>query len=175
MPTAMAYLAFGLICLVINYRVANLDARRRLRVIMFGSGSGFLMLLLVILAEFFGLENGSLKSVMEIGMIITAPLIPLSFAYAIIRHKVIPISLIIRRGVRYLLVSRGAVILEIALLGILFWLVIEQIFTALNIHSSRAISLISGAVAVLIWQTIHRLHQRYLAPIIDRRFFPRIV
>ncbi len=171
MPTVMAYLAFGLICLVINYRVANLDARRRLRVIMFGSGSGFLMLLLVILGEFFGLENGSIKSFLEISMIVTAPLIPLSFAYAIIRHKVIPISLIIRRGVRYLLVSHGAMILEIILLGALLWAVMDDVFAALNVHSIRATSLISAVVAVIFWQTIHRLHRRYLAPIIDRRFF----
>ena len=111
MPTTLAYLAFGLICLGINYRVANQDARRRLRVIVLGSGSGFLMLLLLILSEFIGLQQRmqNLNAWLEIGLYITAPLIPLSFAYAIIRHKVIPISLIIRRGVRYILVTRGAI------------------------------------------------------------------
>jgi len=46
------------------------------------------------------------------------PLLPLSFAYAIVRHQVIPVRLLIRRGVRYLLVSRGFYLVEaVAVLG----------------------------------------------------------
>jgi GAF domain-containing protein len=46
-------------------------------------------------------------------LLLTMPLIPLSFAYAIVRHQVIPISLIIRRGARYVFVSRGSIILGV--------------------------------------------------------------
>ena len=44
-------------------------------------------------------------------------LIPLSFVYAIVRHQVIPVSLIIRRSARYVLVSRGAILLDVIAVG----------------------------------------------------------
>jgi hypothetical protein len=38
-------------------------------------------------------------------------LIPISFAYAIARHQVIPVGLIIRRGIQYILARNGLRIL----------------------------------------------------------------
>ena len=169
MPTTLAYLAFGLICLGINYRVANQDARRRLRVIVLGSGSGFLMLLLLILSEFIGLQQRmqNLNAWLEIGLYITAPLIPLSFAYAIIRHKVIPISLIIRRGVRYILVTRGAIFFE-TLMAVLCAVLYAKIFFR---NWDWKMVALAAAVGIAAWKLIDRLHRRYVAPAIDRRFF----
>ncbi len=172
MPTLVAYLAAGLFCLAVNYRVAGVDARRRLRVIMFGSGIGFLTLLLVIIGEFFGLQRRipQANQWIEISMVVTMPLIPLSFAYAIIRHKVIPISLIIRRGVRYLLVSRGAVILEFLTVILVLTVVLRMIMRYFQ-ASHLVVGLVSGIVSVAVWQGTRAIHNRYLAPLIDRKFF----
>ena len=38
---------------------------------------------------------------------VSLPINPLSFVYAIVRHQVIPVSLIIRRSARYVLVCAG--------------------------------------------------------------------
>ncbi|MFN7929640.1 MAG: SpoIIE family protein phosphatase [Blastocatellia bacterium] len=165
--TVIAYLAFGLICLGINYRVANQDSRRRLRVIMLGSGSGFLMLLLVILTETLRLQKWRFSEWLELGMIGTAPLIPLSFAYAIIRHKVIPISLIIRRGVRYILVTRGTIFVESILAICCAVLYVRTFFPRWD----WKMVVFSAAIGIAAWKLIDRLHRRYVAPAIDRRFF----
>src|SRR5262249_51297647 len=45
----VAYLAVGLICLLINYRAASPVARRRLHVVMAGSGAGFFNFFLLVL------------------------------------------------------------------------------------------------------------------------------
>lgn len=172
MPTLVAYLAAGLICLGINYRVAGVDARRRLRVIMVGSGIGFLTLLLVLIGEFFELPKRipQINQWIEISMVVTMPLIPLSFAYAIIRHKVIPVSLIIRRGVRYLLVSRGAVILEFLTVVLVLTIVLRTIMTRFQ-ASHLVVGIVSGIVSIVVWQGTRAIHNRYLAPLIDRKFF----
>jgi hypothetical protein len=63
----------------------------------------------------------------DTGLLFTMPLIPLSFAYAIIRHKVIPVSLIIRRGLRYLLVSRGSVLVLMAAVCVMTFFVMDAL------------------------------------------------
>jgi sigma-B regulation protein RsbU (phosphoserine phosphatase) len=172
MLTVIAYLAGALVFLLANYRVAQRDARRRLRVILVGSGGGILTLVLVLTAETFQLRSQlpSLTQALEIGMFLTAPLIPLSFAYAIIRHKVIPVSLMIRRGVRYLLVSRGAVILEFLTVALVLIVVLRTIMIHFQ-ASHLVVGIVSGVVSILVWQGTRAIHNRYLAPLIDRHFF----
>ncbi len=51
----LTYIFLGLVSLVVNYRVADQLARRRLRVVLAGSGIGFLNLLLMPLGEYLGL------------------------------------------------------------------------------------------------------------------------
>src|SRR5262245_531990 len=103
----LGYLLAALVCLWLSYRAADTAGRRRLRVVMWGSLVGFssLFLVLVMLATNTQGKWNTLWNWSWFSMAFTLPLVPLSFAYAIVRHRVIPISLIIRRGVRYLLVS----------------------------------------------------------------------
>ena len=168
----IAYLVAGLISLVINYRVANSISRRRLRVVMAGSVAGFLNLLLLILGGLTGLQE-QLPAVwawFEKCIYITLPLVPLSFVYAIVRHKVIPLSLIIRRGVRYLLVSRGSVLIEGLVVVLAVTAMLTYVFSRFN-PPGIVIGLVSAAVAIVVWKLETRLHEKYLAPIIDRKFF----
>lgn len=170
-----AYLAAGFFFMIVSYRSASVDSRKRMRVAMLGSSVGFFALFLLILNNF-GWANkvpgwAVMMGWVETILFFTLPLIPLSFAYAIIRYKVIPISLIIRRGVRYLLVSHGSILLEIALLSLLLWIVMDKFFDWLQPLSGRVVGTISAVVAVVAWQVFRWFHLRYLAPIIDRRFF----
>ena len=86
--------------MAVNYRAADARSRRKLRVVMVGSGAGFLNVFLRQFGYFVGLANAfpTLWRWFDNCLLFTLPLIPLSFAYAIARHQVIPISLIIRRG-----------------------------------------------------------------------------
>lgn len=165
-------LFFGLVVLAINYRAASLADRRRLRVVAAGSGAGFLNLFLMPLGEFFGLKGmfPTIWGYLDFMLIFTLPLVPLSFAYAIIRHQVIPVSLIIRRGVRYLLVSRGSILIEAIVVILAVTAVLTYIFSRFN-PPGIVIGTVSAAVAIFVWKLETRLHEKYLAPIIDRKFF----
>jgi serine phosphatase RsbU (regulator of sigma subunit) len=166
----VAYLIVGLACLALNYRAASTDDRLRARVAMLGSSLGFLNILLVVALESYPpLRRSwpSLYQAVNVTLPFTLTFVPLSFAYAIIRHKVIPISLIIRRGVRYVLVSRGAILLE-ALIAISLAVLVVRAISPNWSWWTVAVSAIAGIAA---WRLEDYLHRRFVAPAIDRRFF----
>jgi len=172
LSVAIGYLAAGLWALLLGYRAADVKARRKLTVILAGSGAGAVnLLLLVIWESFFQSKFPNARGWLDSGLKFTLPLIPLSFAYAIFRHKVIPVSLILRRGVRYLLVSRGSLVLHLATAAILMFLLMEMFFQFMPPMSRRAVGVISTVVGVLLWNLNYMLHRRVLAPAIDRHFF----
>jgi phosphoserine phosphatase RsbU/P len=170
--SVLAYLLAALLSLWLSYRTADVVGKRRLRVIIWGSLIGFGSLFLVIVMEFARLQERQ-KTIwdwLQFSTDITLPLVPLSFAYAIVRHRVIPISLMIRRSVRYLLVSRGSVLLE----GLIVVSVVASSLSLLFKYmrpSGLTVGLVSAATGIVAWQIERRLHQRFLAPIIDRKFF----
>jgi serine phosphatase RsbU (regulator of sigma subunit) len=167
----LAYLAIGLAALFVSYRVAGVVARRKLHVVVAGSGAGFFNLLLVIVWEaFLQRRYPDAGDWIRSCLGFTLPLIPLSFAYAIVRHQVIPVSLIIRRSVRYVLVSRGAILLDMIAAGLSVTAVLTYIFSRIR-PPVIVIGLISAAVGVVAWKVASVLHDRYLRPLIDRRFF----
>jgi sigma-B regulation protein RsbU (phosphoserine phosphatase) len=168
----IGYLVGGLIAMVGTYRAADADARRKIRLVMAGCSAGILNLLILVLCEFLAVvrTHPQLYDWIRMPLLVTLPLIPLSFAYSIIRHRVIPVSLIIRRGMRYLLVSRGAEILEAVAVGLLVIFLFRTVFNYWQVTGVKA-GVIATIVAVLIWNYTRNLHKRFLAPLIDRRFF----
>ncbi len=166
------YMIGGLLSLIVNYRQADLVDRRKLRVIMIGSGAGFFNILMMPIGEAFGLNRllPRVWGTLDVMLFLTAPLIPLSFAYAIIRHRVIPVSLIIRRSVRYLLVSKGSTLLMLGTVAIVVTVVLDGIFRRFR-PPGMVIGLVSAAVGIATWVFSGAVHNRYVAPVIDRRFF----
>src|SRR5215510_2539981 len=168
----LAYLLAAMLCLWWGYRRADLAGRRRLRVVMWGSLLGFGSLILVFVMEVTDTRE-KLETIwnwLQYSTLFTLPLVPLSFAYAIVRHRVIPISLIIRRGVRYLLVSRGSILLSLLFVGLIVAALLALLFKYLR-PSALTIGLVSAAEGIAAWQLARWLHRRYLAPVIDRQFF----
>jgi sigma-B regulation protein RsbU (phosphoserine phosphatase) len=168
----LAYLLAALACLWLGYRMADVAGRRRLRVIVWGSLIGFGSLFLLIAMEFTN-TGEKLKTIykwLDYSTIFTLPLVPLSFAYAIVRHRVIPISLILRRGVRYLMVSRGSILLSLLFAGLIVTALLSLLFEYLR-PSALTVGLVSAAEGIAAWQAARWMHHRYLAPVIDRRFF----
>jgi serine phosphatase RsbU (regulator of sigma subunit) len=168
----IAYLAAGLICLFINYRAESVINRRKLRVVMIGSGAGFFNLFALIGGVEIDLEGRApaLWPWLAKSLFVTLPLIPLSFVYAIVRHKVIPIGLILRRGLRYLLVSRGSVLLLMAVVSVALYFTLDSFFYW-NPMTGRSVGIISAIVAIVVWQLARAFHLRVVAPRIDRLFF----
>ncbi len=173
MVAIVGYLVCGLISLLINYREASLPLRRKMRVVVAGSLAGLLpILLLTCLALFFSRERVTERHLLWLGVVALSafPLFPLSFLYAIIRHQVIPVRVIIRRGIRYLFVRQGSILVELIVVAVVLTLLLNFIFTRMEM-SHLAVGVISGMVSIVVWQLTQWLHHRVVAPAIDRAFF----
>src|SRR5262249_54569565 len=149
----LAYLLAALACLWWGYRMADVVGRRRLRVVMWGSllGFGSLFLVLVMEATETRVKLKTIWEWLEFSTLFTLPLVPLSFAYAIVRHRVIPISLILRRGARYVLVSRGSILLEILVANLAVTLLLLWLFENYRL-SPTLIAMITSGATVFAWQ-----------------------
>lgn len=170
---AIAYVAAGLLSLLVNYQQAGRKSRRKMRVVVAGSIAGFLpIFLLIALAIIFNLPRTSpLIQWLGIAALFSFPLFPLSFAYAIVRHQVIPVRLILRRSVRYLLISRGFIIVQaIVVFGLLSFLLTGSRLAAIDSLGERADIVVTMAATALAIAGLTFLNQQVM-PIIDRKFF----
>jgi sigma-B regulation protein RsbU (phosphoserine phosphatase) len=164
----------GLVALVTSYAHASRTSRRKLRVAVVGTVAGFLPLIVLLganaLFERQGLSVGVSRALGLLSLF-TLPLVPLSFGYAILRHQVIPVRALVRRGLRYLLVSRGVVLLEgLFVVGLVAWALSGRrgaFVDAIGPRADIVVALIAGG---LILVGLHRLN-RHLRSLVDRRFF----
>ena len=100
-------------------------------------------------------------------------LVPLSVAYAVVKHRVMELPVLLRRSARYVLVRRGAVTVAV-LLGILatlgFAALLSRLFTDIGEGAQRA-SLMVGALFGGVLATAGQRLWRPAQERIDRAFF----
>jgi hypothetical protein len=116
--------------------------------------------------------NPSTTSALTLGFLaanLLFPLIPLSFAYAIVRHQVIPVGLIIRRGIQYLLAKNALrVLIVLPVAGLALTIVTNRhrpLDEILFGNSFYFYLLVAAAVAVGL------VFRKRLSAAIDRKFF----
>lgn len=170
----LIYFLGGFCLLYTNYRKASPASKRKMRVVVTGSIAGFLPALMVVVVSIFydlsRLDSMTLQWMLTI-ILLSFMLFPLSFAYAIVRHQVIPVSLIIRRGVRYLLVSRGFIIIEaLSAFALMSFMLTGSRVAAIDRLGNRADIVVTMMVTSLSIVVL-RLINRRVRPIIDRSFF----
>jgi sigma-B regulation protein RsbU (phosphoserine phosphatase) len=165
-------LAVGFVSLVWNdLTVTSAEARRKIRVIMWGTLIGVAPATVFLAAsEFFGFAWPPLLIVC---IVLLLWLFPLSFAYTVVKHRVLEIPVLLRRSARYLLVQRGFVILLLGLSvavtfafahGIAHYL---EKFTPTGFPAAIAMGSIFGSVLLWAGVQVHRDVGRR----IDRAFF----
>ena len=169
---AFGYPASGILSLVFTYRRASLPSRRKMRVILASTIAGFLPMFIWFLVA---IPLGSTR----VGMWMYswglpaafAPLllIPPAYAYAILRHRVIPISLIIRRGVQYLLAKNVLrLLIALPILGLIVTILANPNRTLSDILFRN--SLYFYVTLTIAAATIFLFRKR-LNDWIDRKFF----
>jgi phosphoserine phosphatase RsbU/P len=104
------FLALGFVSLAGNARRASSpETCRKSRVILWGTLVG----VLPIAAERAAMDFAGYRPSfwLDTILIIVLSLFPLSFAYAVVKHRVLEIPLLLRRSARYVLVQRGFLVL----------------------------------------------------------------
>jgi phosphoserine phosphatase RsbU/P len=167
------YATAALVSPVLTYRSSSVTSRRKLRVVVVGTLAGFLPLLLLILSsmvfDLYALPIWGARTLF-FWVMLSLLLVPIAFAYAIVRHQVIPIRLMIRRGIRYLLVSRGFYLVEaVAVVAAIAFVLTGSRAEALDRLGGRADILATASAAIVVFGALQLLNRRVM-PAIDRRF-----
>jgi phosphoserine phosphatase RsbU/P len=107
-------LALGLVSLIWNATSATTsEARRKIRMILWGTLVGVVPATLSLAASDFFRFHLPLWLVVPIVVLLW--LFPLSFAYAVVKHRVLEIPVLLKRSARYVLVQRGFIVLLLIL------------------------------------------------------------
>jgi sigma-B regulation protein RsbU (phosphoserine phosphatase) len=175
MAATAGYTIAGLAALVVNYRrLTDLNERRRVKVLVFGAVGGLLPGLLVVatyrLQSHADLAQSIFASRATSFGTLTLLLFPASSAYAILRHRIFDIGMLIRQGVRYA-VARGVLVSVVPALG--FLLVIDVLMRGRQplAETLTARAWVYAAIAGLA-VAAHHQRQHWLRSL-DRHFFRR--
>lgn len=162
----------GLLSLIWNRIVVESpEARRKMRVIVAGTIVGVLPPTVALAIAEFG--HHSIGLLLGTVLVILLWLFPLSFAYAVVKHRVLEIPILLRRSARYLLVQRGFALLLVGVSAgftVVFALIFSrylQSLTAAAVPGGIALGTVFGSA--LLW-TGTRVHKN-VGHRIDRAFF----
>lgn len=143
------------------------EAKRKLRVILWGTMLGVGPVLVVRgISDF---RHWRVPFWLDFANILMLVLFPLSFAYAVVKHRVLEIPVLLRRSARYLLVKQGFVLFVLLLALILNVSADLSLSRMFHMQPPLAMSLGTTFVILLAWisaPTFRRGTER-----IDRAFF----
>lgn len=173
---SLAGYGLGLTSLALNSFAARPETRRRTGVMLWGTAGAvlpFLTLVIYVVAR--GMEFVNLPFWLWVGSIYALFLLPLSFAYAVVRHRVMEIPVLLRRSARYVVVRHAIVIVGIVI-GLSLTFVFAAMFSrgllARMTEAERGVlSGVAGAVfgvfvALATRKVVGKVTQR-----LDRAFF----
>ena len=165
----------GFVSLGLNFFFSpNLEVKRKIRMILWGTGVGVVPNIIQALArEFSGFREPNWLTTL---LVISLSLFPLSFAYAVVKHRVLEIPVLLKRSARYLLVQRGfTILLSFASIGvILIFATSISNYLELNVKISEPFVVALGSCfgVALLWGGT-RIHRR-VSGNIDRAFFRKV-
>jgi sigma-B regulation protein RsbU (phosphoserine phosphatase) len=110
-------IGLGLVSLFLNCRRSvEVEARRKARLVVWSFTIGFLPVVLMnTVALYFRKGLFELPFWFWVPCALLVMLLPVLFGYAVVRHRVLGLSVLVRRSARYLLVQRGFLLLALML------------------------------------------------------------
>lgn len=173
---APVYVFAGLVALIVNYRnLQEANEKRRVRVLVAGSIVGWLGAL-ILMSYYWGpasrLVAAFYFSPAFILPVILFLLFPISFAYVVVKHRVMEIPVLLRRSARYLLVQRGFIVFIFLLSAGATFLFINIFSTFVQPDSeSRAAGIALGVGFGMLLAWVGAQAERRITERIDRAFF----
>jgi sigma-B regulation protein RsbU (phosphoserine phosphatase) len=146
------------------------DERRRMGIIIAGAAAGLLPLIVIVV--YFSITRATTMAVWITPIVVfMLPIFPLSFIYVVVRHRVLGVSVAVRRGLQYALVSRGFLLAEGLAVFLALYLgigpLIVRAFPEAGAGGVATTNAVAAAGAVLGLGRVNR----HLKTALDRRFF----
>jgi sigma-B regulation protein RsbU (phosphoserine phosphatase) len=177
---ALSGYGLGLASLAWSAFRARPETRRRTRVMLWGTVAGLVPLLILLTYLRVGGVRG--YDVLElpfwawVGPLLTFFLLPLSIAYAVVRHRVMELPVLLRRSARYVVVHRAIVTVGIVASLALTFFFASRLSRVLPYGTATAaagapVSAVAGAVFGVIVALATRQGVRKATERLDRAFF----
>jgi len=163
------FLILGMISLAQNSFAATVpgEARRKSRVILWGTLAGVLPIALVrAISDFTGYRPSFW---LDTALVFVVLVYPLSFAYAVVKHRVLEIPVLLRRSARYVLVQKGFLVLMFIVAASAIAL-FTQVFSRFLRADMNVGMILSAAFGIALVWTSAPLVKRGTVHI-DRAFF----
>jgi sigma-B regulation protein RsbU (phosphoserine phosphatase) len=157
----------GLVSLLCNRISASKDDLRKIKVLFWGTVVSVTPAVVIALAQ--EVFHVQLSFWLYFTKVILLFLFPLSFAYAVVKHRVMDIPVLIKRSARYFMVERGFVIFILVVsVGLTLWF--GQAFSHYFSAGSKAAIPIGATFGVLVISGATQAHRRVRTQL-DRAFF----
>ncbi len=162
------FLFLGLVSLIGNaFSSANPVVSRKSRLILWGTAVGVLPVVAERAAvDFFGFQPSFW---LDTAIIVNLAVFPLSFAYVVVKHRVMEIPLLLRRSARYVLVQRGFLVFLFLVAGIMIFSFTSAFSRFFSAGSNLGMAISAAFGILLAWVSaplVRRGTDR-----IDRAFF----
>ncbi|HEV2964684.1 MAG TPA: SpoIIE family protein phosphatase [Candidatus Angelobacter sp.] len=150
-----------------SLRAPNVEAKRKIRVILWGAFIGITPAsLMKLLGDFASYRPPFWLDFIDIFLL---SLFPVCFAYAVVKHRVLEIPVLLRRSARYLLVRRGFALLVLLVASAVDVVIVVAFSKLFQTDPKIAMSVGMGFGLVLAWVSAPGL--RHATQSIDRAFF----
>ena len=161
-------MALGFISLAWNaIATRSPEDRRKLKVVFWGTVVGlFPVVIFRGVHDFFGWNP---PFWLDFAVVSLAFLFPLSFAYAVVKHRVLDVPVLLKRSARYLIVERGFVALLLVLAAVAT-ILLANAFAARFAFDAKAAIPVGATFGVLLITAGDRVH-RHVRKRLDRVFF----
>ncbi|HSK70628.1 MAG TPA: SpoIIE family protein phosphatase [Pyrinomonadaceae bacterium] len=149
----------------------NPDARRRLRLMLYGTAAAMMPSFLIVIYRIFSGAQGSFFEIVPFWVAILALvlmlLFPLTMAYVIVVHRAMDVRVVVRQGLQYAFAKNGVLVLQI-LLSSLVILTALSFVTGTEANRPQRITFIALGVTGVF---VIRLLADKIRIWIDRKFF----
>jgi hypothetical protein len=172
-PANLFFVAVGVLVMASNYhRLESRTERRRVRLVLgaswVGCTSAACVVTLYVLAPSADLRTGMFSSWSLTAGMLPVFLVPFSFAYAILRHRLFDISIMLRRGLQYALARRLLLLLVPALTIVVLGDMLRHRDASMGELVAGHVWWCLALLAAVAW--IFRNRRRWLEAL-DRRYF----
>jgi len=167
-------LGIGLFFAALGYKsgtLQNPDARRRLKLMVYGTSLAMLPSFSIIIYGFISGKTGSFydRAPWWFALLALALMLvfPLTMAYVIIVHRAMDVRVVIRQGLQYALASSGVRLIEAALVMITVFLLLFAVRDFSQNISAQFAIVLGGIALIALFDIFASKARRW----IDRRFF----